>query len=158
MAYQTAFNLTSIDYGSEISTVRARGIPLTAANFDAEVAKWEDLQDAITGAVNGITIGNHVALAIAHTEPSGLGPPTSPQAQRETKWLVHFHSSSTGKKYQMEIPCADLSLLDPNARDRMLVSSGNGANFVTKFEAAVRAPDDGTSVLFDYALHVGRNT
>lgn len=158
MAYQTAFNLSVIDYGEEISTVRARGIPLTAANFDAEVAKWEALQDAITGAVNGITIGNHVALTIGHNEPSGLGTPSSPQAQRETKWLVYYHSSSTGKKYQMEIPCANLALLDTNARDRMLVSSGNGAGFKTAFEAVVRAPDDGTSVLFDYALHVGRNT
>lgn len=157
MAYQTEVFMSYLDYGSETSVVRARGIPLTAANFDAQVALWEALEDAISGTTE-VALGNLVKLSIGHAEPSGLSAPVSALAQREAKWLVHYHAPTTGKKYTMEIPCADLTLLDPNARDRMLVASGDGATFVGAFEGVVRAPDDGAAVVVDYILHVGRNT
>jgi len=157
MAFETEVNFSYMDYGGEMSSVRVRGLTLTAANFDAQVALAEALENAISGTTE-IALGNVIRTSIGHVEPSGLSAPIDPQAQRETKWDVHYHSSSTGKKYRMEIPCADLALLDPNARDRMLVSSGNGQAFVTAFNAYARCPDDGTPAVFDYALHVGRNT
>jgi hypothetical protein len=157
MTYETHVNFSFIDYGGETSTMQCAGVALTAANFDATIALWEALESALVGA-NGITLGNLTKTAIAHTEPTGLLEPASPLAQRETKWLVHYHVVSTGNKYTLEIPNADITLLDPNARDRMLIASGDGAAFVSAFEDVVKSPDDLQPVVVDYILHVGRNT
>lgn len=84
--------------------------------------------------------------------------PASDLAQRESKWLVRYHDTITNKKYQLEIPTADI-----NGRLLPLSDFGDPANpeiaaFITAFNAFARGPDsDVNAVAFDSIQHVGRN-
>lgn len=108
-------NLTFHDYSGEKSLVSGRGVEMTAANFDAQVA----LQDALVAAIEAVSLGLLVKKAVVATEARpGSGPASSPSAQRELKWLIRMTDDTTGESVSLSVPCADTSLLLPNS-DRM---------------------------------------
>jgi len=84
--------------------------------------------------------------------------PTNPLAQRENKWLVRYSGNATFKRFNVEIPGADLSLLSTAPQsDFMDPDSTEYADFVTAFEAVVKSPDDPTeSVTVINIQFVGR--
>jgi hypothetical protein len=148
--------LTYRDYGTpgERSTAIFEGQDMTALNYDAEVTAQNTLRDA----VNAITLGELAKVTrVAQESPQPGAMPASPFAQRESKWLVRYSDTVTGKKATLEIPCADLAKLDPNSQDRALMTDTDIAAFVTAFEAYVLSPS-GTlgNAQVDEIIFVGR--
>ena len=145
--------ITYHDYDAEPSTVSfPYGVAMTAANFDAQVV----LQVALADAIAGITRGTKVRTVYGNVIPT-MAVSTDPLAQRENKWLVRYHDVTTGAGHTYELPCADLTFLDPNARGQ--AEMGDAAEvdaFVTAFEDYVLSPD-GNAVLVDQIVFVGRN-
>ena len=74
--------------------------------------------------------------------------PTNPLAQRENKWLIRYTSDGSQKKFSVEIPGADLSLLSTAPQsDFMDSGSSEYTALKTAFEALVRDPDDASSTV-----------
>jgi hypothetical protein len=142
------------DYNAERSTVTVRATELTAANFDAQYSAFIQFYDAIVG----ITLGLRIGAKFGNDIPivAGDTPASDPNAQRERKWLVRYSDATAMKNYTMELPCADLSYLDPNNREYADMTDLDVAAFVTAFEAFVISPD-GNTVTVDSIQHVGRN-
>jgi len=84
--------------------------------------------------------------------------PSNPLAQRENKWLVRYSGDATFKRFSVEIPGADLSLLSTAPQsDFMDPTSTEYTDFVSAFEAVVKSPDDPTeSVTVINIQFVGR--
>lgn len=141
-------------------------IPVTDhANKKATVSL--PVPDAITdvnltdmfGAVDGMTIGNmgQSSLDISTKKDAGPGgKPSNPDAQREYKWLCKFHDATTLAEHELEIPCADLSLLAAGT-ENMDLSAGNGQAFKTAFDANVVSPLTGNAVVLDSVESIGVN-
>lgn len=151
------FYMGYMDYDKEISGVKLEGATLSAANFDAQVTLWNTLQ----AAMNVVTLGSPTRRAISHGTYYGDVPPTDPTAQRESKWLVTYRDdSSPGRKLTAELPCADLGptlgLLMPHTKQADLTVQA-WIDFVTAFEAVVKAPITGGDVTVLDIRHVGRN-
>lgn len=144
--------LKFIDHGREKSTAEFRGVTLTAANFNAQVA----LQDALSAAVQDITLGNLNQLQRVVDQTDGTNAaPASQNAQRERKFLVSFEDNVNFRRHTLELPTADNSLLIPNT-DELNITAGAGQAWKDAFEAFQLSPD-GNSVTVLKVVHVGRN-
>ena len=153
MAVQGATSLTYTDFGGEKSAVHVRAIALTAANFDAQVLASVALQDAIAA----MTLGIKAKVTYANENQISAAKAADNSAQRETKWLVSYHDNTTGDKFTMELPCADLSLLAQDTGDILPLAGAEAAAFVSAFESYARTKNGNVCVV-DQILHVGRNT
>jgi len=155
MATQGRSTIRYNDYGGEGSTVSLRSEELTAVNFDAEGSKFLAFRDALAA----ITLGLRISYTHGNREET-LAPGSeaaSPLAQREAKWLVRYHSATGTDQYRMEIPCADLTLLDSNNKGfAEMGDAGVVDAFVSAFESFVLA-EGGGAVVVDSIQHVGRN-
>jgi len=137
--------------GAEKSTWSVWTANLTAANFVAQ----QGLISALYTAVLDLTLGSQAATSELAVSTQSAVENTNPLAQRENKWLVRYHDSA-GTKFTVEIPTADLSLLDTGTEFLDLTGT-EAAAFVTAFEGVVRSPDDPTlTVLVDSIQFVGR--
>jgi hypothetical protein len=149
------FILKMNDYDPERSNVNGQGLTLTAANFDAQ----HTAAAAFVAGVGGISLGMNISWEL--TEVNSLQgnpqePATTPLAQRENKWLVGYHETTGGERHSMEVPCADLTLLDPNNRGYADLADAAVIAFVTAFEAFIKS-DAGLGVAVDWIKFVGRN-
>ena len=140
------------DYDQETTIFKVNSRALTALNFDAEVA----LNVALGVAIVGVTRGTVQKIAYGN-EILSPGVNADPLAQRENKWLVRYVDQVTGVEYHVELGTADLTVLDPNNRGYMLISSGAGLAFKDAFDAYVISPA-GNDVVMQSAQFVGRNT
>lgn len=148
--------LTYRDYSEpeETGTAQFTGTTLTAANFDAQAT----LMNALRAATANITLGSlkkEARTAVETLSPGAL--PASAFAQRETKWLVRYRDDVTGEPFRLEIPCADLDLLDPAQKDKADLTGVEMAAFVVAFEAFQLSPN-GNAVTLIEVRHVGRKT
>lgn len=138
--------------GAEKSTWAFWITTLTAANFTAQAG----LVSALYSAALDITLGAQSGTTTQAVATSSSVVVTNPKAQRENKWLVRYHDSA-GTKFSLEVPTADLDLLDQGTEFLNLADGGVIAAFVTAFEAVVKSPDDPTlSVTVDSIQFVGR--
>lgn len=146
--------ITFTDNSNEDSTVTYQAPTLTAANFDAQAT----LAGALSVATNALSLGHLSKRTIAQDPIDDPGIATDVYAQRELKWRVSYQGDTSGKTFQVEIPCALLTdNLVPNT-DLADITSTSWANFITAFEAYARTPDDPTeTVTFLSARLVGRN-
>lgn len=142
-----------IDYDGEKSSVGMR-VPLqTAANFDAQLAAVGQLVSAI----GNITRGNLGTFDWLYSSLNDVARSDDPQAQREQKWLVQYHDSVTLKRYTLELPCADLDMLDPYDREHAFIGGVAFVDaFVTAFETYALTPD-GNLPTVDEISFKGRN-
>lgn len=141
------------DYDGEISTFGVRSTTPTAANFDAQVAAFEALQDAAAA----ITLGLKTQTSLAIVNKVAIGEAADDAAQRELKWLVQYHDATTFKFYTVEIPCADTSVLDPDDRSHADIGDASVVDaFVAAFEAFALTPDGNAPHVNNITL-VGRN-
>jgi len=147
------------DYGSgahpsgETSHIAVWVRTLTAANLTAQQALHNALFSSFAACTEGVetreeTIIGSVVIA--------AGPASTPQSQREKKWLLRYHDATTGQKYVVSLPCAKLSLLATNS-EFMDTSLTEWTNLKTNFEAVVYSPNDSNVVVLDSAQFVGRN-
>jgi len=150
----SAWKASLIDYGRETGHMRVFITTLTGANLTTVSGKITTLQSALANMVKGNF--NRTATQASRVLGSGDAP-TDPVAQREVKWLVRYHDAA-GRKFNVEIPTADLSLLDTG--DEFLdLATTYPAAFVAAFEDVVVSPaDDGSAVTVDSIQFVGRRS
>lgn len=155
-----------LDYDGERSNTSFYTGSITAVSLPGTLTQFGDLRTAIDGIILG-TISTET-LKVFDTKVSNTLP-TNKAAQRESKWLVVYEDNlpffddpvnaipneGFKKVFTFEIPTADLSLLQEGT-DRMNISSGAGATFVTAFEAIARSPYGGTVNVLE-VRHVGRS-
>lgn len=152
MADQGFLSRTYADYDNERSNFRVRVPALTAANFDAQATLHNNLVIAIAGMVNGVLVKS----AVGNEDLVALGPASDPATQRELKWLVQYHDGSTLRRYSVEMPCADTSVLDPNDRAHAHIGDAGPVDaFITAFQNVVLSPTGGAVVVDEITL-VGR--
>jgi hypothetical protein len=146
------FHMQFLDYSVESSGVKLPITTLTAANFVAETA----LIAALETAIDGVSMCNLVGTdTIAVRQRNLNGASTNRDAQREKKWLARYHDFVTNKKYRVEIPCADLSILAP-ASDFADTANAAFIALKTAWELVVRSPDDNNLTILDSLEFVGR--
>lgn len=143
---------TYTDYGGEKSAVRIRGVELTSANYDAQIAASVALQDTIAALV----IGLKGQVQYSNLFEISGAKATDPYAQRESKWLVRYHDNVTGDKQTLEIPTAKLALLGQDT-EFLDLSGTEAANFKTAFEGFAKSKN-GNAVTIDQILFVARGT
>lgn len=144
------------DYDAEQSKYTLHGITLTAANFDAQVAAAINLIGEIDNVILGSKTQREIRAGIVRYAPGAVA---DKDAQRESKWLFRYYDATTYEWYTMEVPTADLSLLDDAAKGTMskdAVINPNWATLKTAFEAYMRSPN-GNAVVLEEVLHVARN-
>jgi len=84
--------------------------------------------------------------------------PTNVFAQRELKWLVHYHSNTLNEKFTLEIPTADPTGRLIAGTDLMDLTETNAASWKTNFEILAVSPNDDTDqCTVDFVELVGRN-
>lgn len=140
--------LPFIDYTSERSTA---SLYVADAIGDAAIT-------AIVGAVDGVVVGGRqdAVLVVETTKDAGTaGPAASSYAQRENKWLVRAVDTVNARNVQIEIPCADLSLLT-GGQDFLDLGGTAAAALVAAIEANVLS-QDGNAVSVSSIQFVGRN-
>jgi hypothetical protein len=124
---------------------------LTAGNIAAQLG----LISALYTAALDLTLGSQAGSRVLAVATASAVENTNPLAQRENKWLVRYHDSAS-TRFTLEIPTADLSLLDTGTEFLDLAGT-EAAAFVTAFEAVVKSPDDPTlTTTVDSIQFVGR--
>jgi len=148
----SSIDLSWRDYGGEPSNVGLWVTTLTAANIVAQTTLINNLATALSA----VTLGEQQKQTIKlSTIAISADLPTSPFAQRESKWLLRFHAATSLKKFTAEVPCADLALLIPNTEMADMTGT-EFANLKTAWELVVRDPDDNELTILDSAQFVGR--
>lgn len=148
--------MTLQDYGREKTTTTLTSTVLTAANFDAQVTAWA----ALRAAMQALTLGTVFQHSLAQVVAVSDIPASDPFAQREMKWLINYHDTVTGKKFQSELGTADLG------NDHLLAGTDDAdltdsdwTDYITAFQAFTKSPDNpANGVLVDTVYFVGRNT
>lgn len=140
------------DYSNERSSTGVWVTTLTAANLVAQTTLINNLLTAMSA----VTLGEQQTqiINLSRTIVSS-DLPTDVHAQRENKWLCRYHAATSGKKFSIEIPCADLSMLATNS-DFADMAGTEFAALKTAWELIVRDPDDNELTILDSAQFVGR--
>jgi len=149
---KTVYTLRDYGVDFEQSSVSIPVAVMVAANIVAQ----DTLKDDLRTQIGLITLGGFTRDVRQNYEV--LTPSVGlivPQAQRENKWLVRYHDFVTGRKARVEIPTADLNLLDPNG-DKADMTDVNIVAFVAAFEAVALGPDGNVAVVDDI-IFVARN-
>jgi hypothetical protein len=139
------------DYSKEKSGLRLFVTTLNAGNLVAQVA----LHATLFNTLAALTLGREITeeTVLNRTIVASL-PAATAQAQRENKWLLRYHDG-TGKNFQSELPCADLSLLAANSD---FIDPAGAEIIAAKlaWAAVVVSPDDASGTVLDSAEFVGR--
>lgn len=152
MADKGRMTVQFLDYDSEVSSFQVGVAALTSANFTAQ----ETAMDALRDAAAAITLGNTSQTVYANVDKLSITPASDQTAQRELKWLVSYHDTTSLNRFSCELPTADPDQLDPNDRAHAEIGDGGLVDaFVAAFEAVVKSPDGG-SVVVDEITLVGR--
>lgn len=162
MANQGRAGYTLIDASNEKAVFSMNVGVVTGASLPGLLTNL----GAFETAMDAVTLCNIYRKRLQVYDNPGTDPsiPSNQSAQRELRWLVHYHDSQAmfgaeannffGEKYTCEVPGADPSLLVAGT-DLMNVAAGAGATFKTEFQDCFLAPSGGTLVV-DYIELVGR--
>lgn len=154
-----------LDYDGERSNTSLTTGNITAVSLPGTLTQWGTLRSALDGIILGTV--SQEWLKVFDTKISNTLP-SEKAAQRESKWLVVYEDTTAffddpvnsipnegyKKVFTLEIPTADLSLLETN-KDTMNIASGAGQTFVTAFEAIAKSPYGGAVNVLE-VRHVGR--
>lgn len=146
------------DYGGEKSGFQIATPTLSAGNFAAVAGTGGDIDD-LEAAIADVTIGLQVKKTVQAIDTgSGVGNATDPYAQRELKWLISYHDTTTNAPYQCELPCPKLDggLLSGNPDGDADLTDAAWVAFIAAFEQVARSPTSGVTVI-DRIRLVGRN-
>lgn len=146
------------DYGGEGSNAVIPIAALTDVNRSAIMGALGALRDTLTGA-NGILKGARVGYHTVTSVNESTVEPASFDAfsQREVKWLVKYHEDTALEEtHYLELPCANLMLLDPYNSDKADMNNSDIMAFKAAFEAA--ASVNGNDVIVDDILFVARKS
>jgi len=150
----TRNNFQIRDYSNELSNFAVTSVTGNAGNLTAQLA----LQTALSSAIENLSIGHLDKYTYVIEGLNSPITPTNVYAQREVKWLVSYMGDTSGKLFQIEIPCPNLTdNLAPNS-DIADLTSTDWVAFISAFEDYARSPDNGTeTVTVTAARLVGRN-
>lgn len=150
----TRNNFVIRDYSNENSNFGVTSVTGTAGNLTAQLG----LQTALSSAVENLIIGHLDKYTYSIEGLNSPVTPSNPYAQRELKWLVTYTGDSSGKAFQIEIACPNVTdNLAPNS-DIADLTSADWVAFIDAFEAYAKSPDNGTeAVSVQGARLVGRN-
>lgn len=139
--YGESFN----DYSYEKSSFSVAIASQNAGNVVAQAA----LLATLSTAIDDITLGARSRQETILSRTGNAGALTiNPLAQRENKWLVRYFGNTTGKRFSVEIPCADLSLLSTAPQsDFADPTNADIIAFKAAFEAVVKSPDDSSEAV-----------
>jgi hypothetical protein len=141
------------DYDKEVSTVSIPVIEIDEVNLVAQDA----LMDAFLVAIDAVSLGVvYKDTRVFKADQIAGTPPGSRSAQREKKWLVQMTGATSFRAYTMEIPEADLLLLDDQAKGKMDVDDAAYIALKAAIEAMYYG-DAGESVVVGDIIFVGRN-
>jgi len=150
---------TWLDAGNESSNAGGYSQLLTAANFDAQVAKW----DTFVGAADALLLGARTKDRFNDTTLYNVAQPTN-GAAREYKLLVQMQNSVSGRKFNFTLPTLNPAavefVVNINAKDVILLTSPTEVvDFIDAAEAFVADPNQPASACTVIGLKaVGRNT
>jgi len=155
------FDATFMDAGNEAGRMAATARVVVGADDDSNIAAQVALFDTFMTRVGALVLGDLARQRYVNENVSNWAQPTN-GAARETKLLVQYQCTLTGKRYTMTIPTLNPTLpdyvLNVNAKDVILLSAPvEITQFVTAFNAFVVAPDipwDGTEYAIDPACTV----
>ena len=164
-----SFDITIGDRSREKSNLKVNVGVVTAVTLPDQLTWTGQLRDAIAAMSYGAILKNKMTV---FDEILTTSWPTSPWANRETKFLVRYRDTTEyfdaptnsiknegfGHVHQFEIPCAklDLSGLLVAGSDFVNLAQTQVAAFVTLFNANVLSPSNG-SVAVESIEIVGRN-
>jgi hypothetical protein len=152
MADKGYSSFSQLDYDSEKTTFGIHHVALTAGNY----AATETLLDSLRDAAAAITIGTLCQTQYGNVDLLSITPASAEAAQRELKWLVSYHDTTSLVRYSVEIGCADTDQLDPNDRAHAEIGDAGLVDaFITAFEAVAKSPTGGAVVVDEITL-VGR--
>jgi len=124
-----------MDSTREVGKTRVSGITIDGTNYTLQNGYMDQLKSAI----QGVTLGTLVSERRLFQNNTFLGePPTDPASQREHKWTVVFQDNVTLRKFKIQIPCADESLIDIPTED--MKDSTERTALVQALENYVRSP------------------
>jgi len=147
------YNRTVLDYDGEKGSHGFKTPELTAVNFAAQATLRSAYGIAVAGICNGV-LGQS---EYGNVDFTGNDPSNTPTDQRELKWMVRFLDTVNQKKGSIELPCADVAVLNPNNRGYANIGDAGPVDaFVTAFEAYALS-QDGNAVEVQSIQLVGRN-
>lgn len=173
MAQKSTASITYMDYDGETSAISFLIPTLSDAPASDDLADTSGELRALRDAINAITLGRWIKNQINSIDFEIATPADDKNAQRENKWLVTYMDNESsfgtppipnpgyGRKFTMEIPCADLSVLPdgggPAARFLDIETDPSpGRTLKLAIEDLVLAASGG-NVLVLSIEHVGRN-
>ncbi len=148
-----------LDAGNEIGISQGYSEELTAANFTAQVAKW----DTFIGAADALLLGARTKDRFNDETLYTVAQPTN-GAAREFKLLVQLINSVSGRKFSFTLPTLNPEaieyVININAKDVLKLDSPSAVvDFIDAAEAFVRDPNQPASAVTVIGLKaVGRNT
>lgn len=149
-------SVTFMDYDSELSNVRFILPEWTALNFAAQLADVDTFMGAIAGLPAAMSMGTMHKYTYGNEILSSITPPNDAEAQRELKYLVSYHDTTSLARFSLEIPCADTDVLDPDDRKHANIGdAGDVDAWVAAFQDLCLTPDGGVPVVDEITL-VGR--
>lgn len=155
------FDATFMDAGNEPGRMAATARVVVGADDDSNIAAQVALFDTFMTRVDALTLGDLARQRYVNENTSNWSQPTN-GAARETKLLVQYQCTATGKRYTMTIPTLNPELpvyvLNINAKDVLRMDTPTEiTQFVSAFNAFVVAPDipyDGVEYAVDPAVTV----
>jgi len=139
----------------ESASIRLPIAEISAANLVAKLALVAALRTAMDDIVIGVDAKQEITLK---TDVFSRNRAPSQLAQRENKWLLRYHDTTTFQKYQASLPTADLTKL-PDGSEFLDMAGTEGAALKAAFDAIVVSPGNGSNaVALDSAQFVGRNS
>jgi len=151
------------DKSLETSAMKVYGLPVTAANLDAQSTLWAAVVSASVALVYGLLFKQlWVNETVVNASPAQAD--VNQLAKRETKLLVQYIDNTSQKRLIATLPTLNDSLVTylPQAKDFVAITAGQGAgtevtDFVSAFEGYVLNPQTANAVTVVGLKVVGRN-
>lgn len=135
-----------MDADRDVKQVGFDGIVMTAANFNAEIAKMEAIETALQAMLLGTIVASERLANFDQNSAAPYTPPSDHMAQVHIKWILTFKEISSGITWTRKVPAADYSkatLQDSFGNFYVDLTTGDGATLKTAFDAFVTHPDTG---------------
>lgn len=140
------------DYDGEPSSVQFNTVPITAANFDAQVTAMNNLSTAILGVQTEASLQSKQLTAV--DDFISRAKADEKATQREHRWILTLEDTVTHRLTTHQIPQADVSLISTDV-DTLDLSTGAGATLKTAVEAMARFPGTGNPVNLLSCVYTG---
>jgi len=139
------FSMTLMDAGNEAGRLEGTARVVIGTDAASNLETQVDLFDTFITRVDALTLGAQARQQYVNENTIAWTQPTN-GAARETKLLIQYKCTATGKPYTMTIPTIDPTIPDYviniNAKDVIRMDSpAEITQLVTAFNAFVVAPD-----------------